>query len=197
MNETTQETQKIPQDVTGKPEDIVENPIETTSNESEDPVGDSLPIDNIEASEPKSMVDIAKFEGFRTKIQTVKRHWFTNWYTGKDGTYNPNSTDKTQKIVITTEPLPVMNENGTPTDKLIDLGDGKQLQVTARLSLSKKEEDGQTVWYISKHEKAKLWKFMRKLGVTELKDLVGKYVILTTEAARDESDDRLFLRIVI
>lgn len=162
-----------------------------------------LDIDNIPIVEPKSLIDVTGYEGKRFPIDTVERIEVIDYYNGPtdDGSntaYNPNSTEKKFVIEIKTVPLPELDENGEPTDNMVDLGDGKKLTVNARFNLKKEmdEKTGQVNWVISKHPKANLWKFMRKFKVDKLGDLKGKFVTLTTVPAADENDDRLFLRIV-
>lgn len=153
-------------------------------------------LNEIETREPKQSFDSTKYEGFRVKIADVREITATNWYTGKtaDGknnAYNPQSTETCQKIEVETEQLPIMDNEGHPTKEKMFLGD-KPLTVTARFGLKREGTD----WVISKHEKAALWKFMKKMGVTKLGELKGKVVTLTTEPSNDPEDDRMFLRIV-
>jgi hypothetical protein len=161
-------------------------------------------LDEIQAVDSSNLdLNPAQYEGFRTKIEKVMIIETINYYNkpvlddeGKptgEYKYNPDSTEMCQKVKILTEPLPKLDEEGKPTNEEFVFGNGSKLQVSARFNLTFNVE--QQKWTISKHEKAKLWKFMRKMGVENLKELVGKYVTLTTELDRND-DSKLYLRIV-
>jgi len=157
-------------------------------------------IDNISAKMPKSGFDSVAYEGKRVKIARVEKIQVINKYTGPNGAYNAAETEaKTWKIEIETESLPKLDADGNFTTDLYVYhdeleGKDKHITVTARFGLSQ-DEAGE--WVISKHPKAKLWKFMRKMGVEKLSQLLGKHVTLITEPSTDQSDDRSYLRIAI
>ena len=159
-------------------------------------------LDQIEIVEGGTTFDPMPYKGFKTKIANVEiikdAINYYNGVAGADGrpTYNPDSTETMWKAIVSTEELPVLDENGNATsEKLVigtnDDGTPKTTRVTARLNFTKK--DGK--WVISKAPSAKLWKFMRKQGAQKLSDLIGTIVILDVEPGRD--DDRLWLRISI
>lgn len=50
---------------------------------------------------------------------------------------------------------------------------------------------------ISKAPKAILWKFMRKMGVADYRELKEKLALLTVKPATKDGDDRVFLNIVV
>jgi hypothetical protein len=152
-------------------------------------------IDAVQVMETVSDLDVSGYEGFRIPIDSVEVIETINWYNklSADGTsfvYNPESTEKMQKVRIKTSPLPVLDENGKPTEELVSIGEDKKLEVQARFNLS--QIDGK--WVISKHPKAKLWAFMRKLNAEKLSDMKEQFVTLTTEPSK--TDDKVYLRIV-
>ena len=152
-------------------------------------------LDAIQAVEAGSDLDVSQYEGFRTTIAKVEVIEAINWYNkpsadGNGFIYNPESTEKMQKVRIVTKPLPVLDSDGHATTELLSLGEGKNLEVQARFNLSL--IDGK--WQISKHPKAKLWAFMRKMNVEKISELEGKFVTLTTEPSK--TDDKVYLRIV-
>ena len=159
-------------------------------------------LDEIETREAKDLIDAAKYEGLRARISEVVEEEVIDVYTGPEDdtgkpTYNPLSTVKKRIIKIRTEPLPVLNEQGQPTNDLVELGDGRKLQVESKFNLKKeKDESGNIKWVISKAPRASLWKFMRKMGVEKLNDLKNKYITLTAEPSGNPNDDRIYLKIV-
>lgn len=143
---------------------------------------DSVDLNNIKPVEPKTLFDATKYDGMRVKIAEIKQIWVDSHYV--DGSYDATATVKTPFIEVVTEVVDTIGE-----------GEGKnEIRASARFTLQK-DESGNLV--ISKHPKAKLWKFMRKMGVTTLENLKGKLVTLTTEPSKDENDDRVWLRIVV
>ena len=142
------------------------------------PVGN---IDDIKVVESTPLFDARQFDGAKVKIESVVQSVVDSHYI--DGVYNANKTIKSPVIEVETEPV--------TTIKTID-GE-KQVKVKQRFSLQ--EVNGQVV--ISKNPKAKLWKFMRKMGVEKPSELKGKTVTLTAEPSTDPEDDRLWLRIVV
>jgi len=80
--------------------------------------------------------------------------------------------------------------------KITSNGELKPLVVRERFNLQKQQkEDGSFEEIISKHPKAALWQFMRKLEVLTLPEMKGKLVTITTVPSKKENDDRLFLTI--
>ena len=158
-------------------------------------------IDKVPVVEGGLPFDSNEYQGIKIKIEKVYIDKDAiNWYNGpKDTsgrpTYNSSSTEKMQKVVIETYPLSKLDERGNLTDELLngqnEDGSAKHYTVTARFNLQNKNG----VWSISKSPNAKLWKFMRKCGVETLSELKDKMVVLDTQPSRDESDDRVWLRI--
>jgi len=158
-------------------------------------------LDQIDIVEGGSNFDATVYKGFKTKIADVRiDKEAINYYNGPSGsdgrpTYNPESTETMWKAIVETETLPVLDELGNPTNEKLVLGtneDGtpKHVTVSARFNFTNK--DGH--WVISKAPSAKLWKFMRKQGVTKLSELIGTIVVLDVEPG---NDDRMWLRISI
>ena len=139
-------------------------------------------LGNIEVIEPKSSFDASKYEGQRVKIASVEKiekesHWI-------DGVYDANKTVKIPAVEVKTEPL---DELPQPD------GSTKPLTVTRRFNLQEQvQPDGSKKIVISKHPKATLWAFMRKLGVQKIPDMIGKIVTIITEA---DDEGNLWLRI--
>jgi len=158
-------------------------------------------IDDLEIKEPASQFEPTEYEGKIVKLKKPEIKEVIDWYTGEeqaDGgrAYNPNSTEKKKVIEIATENLRVIKD-GEETSELLKLGEN-YVSVTHRFNLKKEiTESGSVEWVISKHQKAALWKFMRKKVVNKPSELEGKTVSLTVEPATDEKDDRVFLRIVV
>lgn len=142
---------------------------------------ENIDIDSIETVESAPQFDAKEFDGTRVKIADIKNIVVDSHYV--DGSYNSEKTVKQPMIEVTTEPV-----------KVIDTEDGPK-DIIARERFTLQEVDGKLA--ISKHPKAKLWKFMRKMGVAKLSDLKGKIVTLTAEPSKDPNDDRYWLRIVV
>jgi|LSQX01.1.fsa_nt_gb hypothetical protein len=162
-----------------------------------------LDLDLIATTEASS-IDFLSYEGFRAKIEKIEiietiNKWNKPIYSESgeitDYGFNPDSTELMQQVRITTQPLPVLRraEDGSfvATEELASLGENKPLTVTARFNLVKTGE----TWSISKHPKAKLWKFMRKLNAVKLSELKGKFVTITLSEPDKES--KQWLRIVV
>ena len=154
-------------------------------------------IDDIPVVDKAQGFDASKYEGRRVKIAKVEEIEVIDFY--PDGeTYNPNSTEKVHKIEIETEPLREIDDKGNFTDKVLSFmkadGSEKKVTVNARFALQK---DDKGIWVISKHPKAQLWAFMRKMGAIKLSDLTNNLVTLTVQPSKKPGDDRKFLRIVI
>ena len=146
--------------------------------------------------------DAIKYRGFRTKIEKV---WIDkdaiNWYSGPineqgQRTYNPNSTEKMWKVVVETYPLPILDDDGKATDKIVSFmkdenGNALPYRVSARFNLTFR--DGE--WVVSKFQRAKLWPFLRKLGARDISEIKDKFVVLDTSPDRDESSEKVWLRI--
>lgn len=139
-------------------------------------------LSDIAIVEPKQVIDVDKYEGTRVKIAKVEMQWVDSHYI--NGEYAPDTTEKAPFLFVETEALDnIPQQDGTT----------KPLVVKQRFSLQK-GENGKPV--ISKHSKAKLWKFMRKYGANTPQELVGRIVSITTEPSKNPDDDRKWLRIV-
>jgi hypothetical protein len=144
---------------------------------------------NIPVVESKSLgVDFSKFDGTKVAIASVTRceketHWI-------DGKFDKDKTIKIPAVEIKTEAITeITDANGVKKPITVSVKLNLQKQINPD---TKKEEI-----VISKGPKAQLWKFMRKMAVTELKDLVGKKVALTLAPSTDPEDDRMWLKIVM
>lgn len=146
--------------------------------ESFQPVGN---IDDIPVVESTPLFDAKEFEGKRVKIEKVTQIVADSHYI--DGAYDANKTVKVPMIEIETEIVSTVSTKEGP----------KEIRAKHRFSLQ--EIEGKVV--ISKNPKAKLWKFLRKMGVDKPSLLVGKTITLTAEPSKDENDDRTWLRIVV
>ena len=151
-------------------------------------------LDNLPILGGGVSIDAKKYKGFKTKIAEVRIEEVVDWYTGKPDdkgrpTYNPNSTDKKKIVVIETQKLPKMSDDGKPLAELTDT------TVKRRFNLKKEvASNGEVIWGISHADKAELWKFLKNMEVEKPSDLVGKEVMLTTEADRDDPK-KFWLRI--
>jgi hypothetical protein len=164
-------------------------------------------LDKIEKRTPKSSFDANQYEGRKVKIAKVEEietidHFVkfnadTKLWESSE-TYNPNSTKKIHQIRVITESLRKIDEGGNFSDELYEIKDevnGIIKHITIKEDFNLKEDGND--WVISKHQKSKMWKFMRKMGVEKLSDLKGKYVTLKTEASTNPDDDRVYLRIIV
>ena len=157
-------------------------------------------LDEIEKSMPKASFDTLSYEGKRVKIDKVMELEVTDFYAGEGGTYDTNSIAKKHVISVVTEPLPKLDDKGEVTETLYRYFDevaNAEKTVTVDIRLGLKLDKTTDMWVISKHPKAKLWKFMRKMGVEKLSELKGKFVTLTAEPSSNPDDDRSYLRIAI
>jgi hypothetical protein len=157
-------------------------------------------LDKIEKKTPKPAFDAKAYEGKRVRIASVTEKEVIDFYTGENGTYNEKSTAKKHEIQIETEPLPKLDEAGNFTTELYSYFDeleGKEKNITVIAKLGLKFDKETKDWIISKHPKANLWKFMRKMGVDKLSELKNKYVTLTAKPSTNPEDDRSFLVIVL
>jgi hypothetical protein len=156
-------------------------------------------LSDIPVVEKSQGIDISKYEGKRVRIAKVTPVLVTDYY--PDGEhFNKDSQDKVMKLELETESLKELDANGNFTEKdLTYTKDGitKTISVNTRLSLQPEEREGTLNWVISKHPKAKLWAFMRKLGANKPEELIGKIVTLTVEPSKKLGDDRKYLRIVL
>lgn len=153
----------------------------------EDLIKTEVDLSSIKGVVPKPTFDAREFEGVRTKIAEVRTIIVDSHYV--DGNYTADKTTKIDVLEIETEgvtELDVEDENGIKSKK----------KITARQRFNLQRDSGNNLIF-SKHPKAKLWKFMRKLGVEHINDMKGKYVTLTTEASKDDNDDRVWLRISV
>lgn len=145
-------------------------------------------LENIRGAEPKQLVDAKKYEGSKVKIARVEQKELeTHWI---EGVFLANETIKVPGLEIETEPL---------DELLMSDGTKKPLTVKAQFNLQKivNPETKKEEIVFSKHPNSKLWKLMRKLGVTKLSEIKGKFVTIVTEPSKDPADDRLWLRISI
>lgn len=156
-------------------------------------------LNQIPVVEKTSGLDISKYEGKRIRIAKVTPVWAINYY--PDGeTFNQDSTEKVLKLEIETESLKELDKDGNFTEKDLEYdkdGIKKKVTVTTRLAFQPEIKDGKITWVISKHPKAKLWGFMRKMGVIIPQELTGKIVTLTVEPSKKPGEDRKYLRIVM
>lgn len=150
-------------------------------------------IDDIPITEPKQSIDVEKYEGAKVKIAEITDvEWIDSHYVDKEENgkimrvFDKDKTVKAPVIYIITEPLDMIPQPD---------GSEKPLVVKQRFNLQISKETGKPT--ISKHAKAKLWMFMRKMRVTKLSDLKSKFVSITLEPSKDENDDRRWLRIAI
>ena len=156
-------------------EELQENKVEKPLTTEE------VNLDDIEGTEPKPMFDARKYDGSRVKIASATTKVIDSHYV--DGKYDSNQTVKQDVLIIETEPVEIL--------KMED-GD-KPICANAKFNLVR-GEDGKLSY--SKHPKGALHKFMRKMGVAKISELVGGIVTLTVEPSKDEGDDRVWLRIV-
>jgi len=162
-------------------------------------------VDSIPIVEGGLDIDFTKYEGMRFRIASAREVEVIDPYTGpKDSTgkpsYNAESTDLKRQIEIETEPIPKLDDNGQITSDLLTVTkEGKEEHITVRTRLNLKKDldkDGNVNWVISTAPSAKLWKFMRKLGVDKVSDMKEKLVTLTTVPDLDKVSDRRWLRMV-
>ena len=155
-------------------------------------------LNSIPVVEKSSGLDITKYEGKRVRIAATNLVWVTDYY--PDGeTFKKDSTDKVLKLEITTEALKELDALGNFTEKDLAYekdGVSKKITVNTRLALQPEVKDGKTNWVISKHPKAKLWAFMRKLGANTPQELIEKIVTLTVEPSKKPGEEKKYLRIV-
>jgi len=161
---------------------------------------ESVPtIENIRTVEPTSTsFDATKFEGQRISIDKVEIIEVDDKF--PDGKYDATSTQKKMVVEVTTAPIKQFHEDesgnitfGPEEVEYTDSeGNTKNIRINNRFNLQKEEGE----WVISKNEKANLWIFMRKLGVTELSEIKGKIVTITSVPSKKPDDDRRFLSIV-
>ena len=161
---------------------------------------EELRLDDLQIVEASSGFDSSVFEGQRIPIAKVEIKEVIDKY--PNGEYNSESTEKKKVVEITTATLKeahkkVDDGNVTfgPEEVLFPQEDGstKPLVVTHRFNLQKKEGN----WVISKHPKAALWKFMRKMEVESAKDLLNKIVTITTTPSKNAEDEKRYLSIVV
>jgi len=160
-------------------------------------------IDSLETREPKKQFNPDLYQGEKIKLLKPQIKEVIDWYTGEetgDGkrAYNPDSKEKKKVVEIQTENLQELDKDGTKTGKDLKFGENfisvkQQFNLKKELNIETEKEE----WVISKHPKAALWKFMRKMGVEKLSELEGKIVIITTVPSNNEDDDRKYLKIVI
>jgi len=157
--------------------------------------GKDFSLEDLEAVDAPSF-DVTVFEGQRVQIEKAEIQEVADYY--KNGSYNPDATDTKKVLEVTTAPIMDVDEEGNkltvPVTFTQEDGSDKFLQVRHRFNLQ--EKDGKIV--ISKHPKASLWAFMRKLGVEKPKEIVGKLVTITSVPSKKPGEeDRRFLDIVV
>lgn len=157
----------------------------------------NIQLGDIPAVDPKSSLNLANYEGKKVAIGEIVIKLEKNWY--PDGqVYNPNSTEKMYRVYIYSEPLPLLDDHGNIVPgKFLQVeknGKNEAIRVHTRFNLNTNSLDGKPE--ISRHPKAKLWAFIRKMGAQNLNELTGKLVLLALEPSKDENDDRKFLKIV-
>jgi hypothetical protein len=160
----------------------------------------------IQAVERAGGIDAELYAGRRVPIEKIVVKEEIDFYHGTP-TYDPNSKEKTFRVYVYTVPLKELvltpgadaknPENWKFGDKVLqfndDKGNVKQVIVHARFPLQRNKEGKPE---ISKHPKATLWKFMKKMGVNTLPELKGKLVMLDAKPSKNPEDERKFLRIV-
>ena len=150
------------------------------------------------------------YEGMRIAIANVTKRqvvdFFPRTIDNPDGEFKADSTVMKFIIEIETASLPEMKADetgfGKSTGKLVEMkqedGSVKNITVKHRFNLQEITNDkGEKEVVISKHPKASLWAFMRKMGVTDLKSFKGKLVTLTSKPSTKEGDDKKYLKIVV
>ena len=205
MEDTTNQMEQTPEQIEQTPE----QPIEQSCGYMPD----------IETVESSGGFDKLLYEGQRVKIGKLSVDYVQDVF--PDGiTYTPDSTKKKWVLKISTEPLKVLTKdsvgNIVKTEREVEFknedGTIDKLEITVELNFqNKKDEYGTLIMQdfnisgvvekrpipvMSKAPKAGLWKFCRKMGVTNYKDLQGKIVTLTTTPSKKEGDDRIFINIV-
>jgi hypothetical protein len=120
--------------------------------------------------------DLSEFEGKKAKLEKYEVIDGKSTF-GEDGERLPPGETIPVKL------LKVYTEQVTEFE-----GDDGNIPVYATEIFNMKEVDG--VWGISKHEKAKIQKLIKKLKVGELKDIIGKDVVLRT---RENDQGNTFL----
>lgn len=147
-------------------------------------------IDDIQLVEKSSGLDVSAYEGYRVKIESaVQTEIDDHWPDGE--TYSTVAVGKIPVIRIMTEPLKDLKTN---EEIKFTKSDGSVTRLQPYKDFNLQIQNGAIV--ISKHPKAALWSFMRKMGVQKPSELVGKFVTLTTVPSKKLGDDRRFLRIV-
>ena len=165
-------------------EKLDENKTEETGNsEKVESINDSLDIPIVDSGG----FDPTPFEGQKFKIEVVNIEERRNLYPG--GVYDADSKEMRPAVRVETETITTITDSD---------GTDKKITVNALFNLQERyNKAGEKEVVISKNPNAKLWKFMRKIGATTLKEIKGKIVTLTTEPSSDPEDDRKFLRILI
>ena len=166
-------------------------------------------IDNIPITDKamSSGFDATKYEGFRIPIASVEKKEVIDYFPVNPATqqteFNPAATAMKWVIEVVTKPLPELDVHGSATLKLVELqfADGTKKNITVKhqfnLQLFKNPTTGKEELTISKHPKAALWKYMRKMGCTKLSELIGKLATLTSKPSKKEGDERRYLEFVL
>jgi len=182
--------------------------MEEVQNDDFDFTSKELDIDlgSIQSVERASSIDAELYAGRRVPIAKILVKEEIDFYHGTQ-TYDPNSKEKTYRVYVYTEPLkelvltpgsdPKNPENWKFGDKVLQYTDKegvvKNIIVHARFPLQRNKEGKPE---ISRHPKATLWKFMKKMGTNTLPELKGKLVMLDAKPSKNPEDERKFLRIV-
>lgn len=132
-------------------------------------------------------IDVSKHEGKREKIELVTPvDSFTSY--NEEGELVPGLKRPVQKVKIATGILEtITNSDGTKLD----------LRAQVFFNLKKKVIDGKEHWGVSKHQKSKLYQFMKKQKVETLEQLKGTLVTVTTKPSNVEGDEREFLTFAV
>ena len=150
---------------------------------------------NIPIVKKTALFDAKAYEGKKVLINKVEIKEEINFY--PDGiNYDPKSTEKVKRVYFISEPLRELDKSGNFTDKIMmkmnEEGNQTPITIHARFNLQK---DREGKWVISDSPKAKLWQAMRKLGANTLSEVKNKLVMLDTQASKDPTDNRIFLRL--
>lgn len=156
-------------------------------------------LEDIPVVDAKSKFDYTVYEGQRVKIATVELKMVPNLY--PNGAYDATSKEMKKVVEITTAPLRDIDIDDDGNTTLLNTlvtyinkeGNETHLTVRERFNL---QIDNEGKYVISKHPKATLWKFMRKIGANTLPEIKDKIVTITTKPSKKENDETRYLAIV-
>lgn len=137
----------------------------------------SMSLDDMKPVESKG-VDFSDYEGQKKEIETVEVIETTTPY-DEDGQYHSDLKRTIQVLRVAT---------GVVTKIETEKGE-KEIMASELFNMKQDEKTGEWGW--SSHKKAKLRRFMTKMGVNHPKDLKGKVVIL--KVRKKEGSDNEFL----